>query len=215
MTIGSTAFNGFDIVVLGVVLISLLMAASRGFLRELVSIAALVVGIAVSLFVWGRFRPAAQEAISPPWLADGALALGSFAFAYMIVVFALRTLIRDRGTPSAPNRLLGAAFGAFRGLVVMALFVLAPTASYIADRDRLRAEQEDLAERTDVPDDIRERLLTPQQELPEWLASSTTYPILERIGDGIRTLPFGEMRDAADDLRDGTFPGGEPELEDL
>ena len=215
MTIGDMAFNGFDIVVLGVVLISLLMAASRGLLRELVSIVALVVGIAVGLFMWGQFRVAAQEAISPPWLADGALALGSFAFAYMIVVFALRTLIRDKGTPSLPNRLLGAAFGAFRGLVVMALFVLVPTASYIADRDRLREEERDLAERTDVPPDIRERLLTPQQELPEWLESSSTYPILERIGDVIRTLPFGEMREAADDLRDGTFPGSEPEMEDL
>ena len=212
MEIGGTALNGFDIVVLGVVLISLLMAASRGLYRELVSVVALVVGLVAALFLWGRFRPAAQDFISPSWLADGALALGSFAFVNMLVVFLLRRVGKDTGTIGPLNRLLGGAFGALRGLVVMSLFVMVPTASYIADRDRLREEEADIADRTDIPDDIRERLLTPQQELPQWLESSTTYPILETIGDELRRLPIADIRDAADDIRDGEFPDA---LEDI
>jgi len=41
MSIGPWDFTGFDIVVLLVIVVSLLMAASRGLFRELISIAAL------------------------------------------------------------------------------------------------------------------------------------------------------------------------------
>ena len=208
MDVAGTPFNGFDIVVIGVVLVSALMAAARGLARELISIVALVVALVVSLFAWGRFRFAAQDMIDPPWLADGALALGAFAVAYMLVValmggVAKGLLGRDVGFL---GRLLGGAFGAARGLVVMALFVMVPTASFIADRDRIREEERAIAGRTDIPADIRERLLAPQQSLPLWLESSRTYPILETVGDLIRTLPFADIRGAADDLREGELP---------
>ena len=207
MTIGDIAFNGFDIVVLGVALISLLMAAARGFARELISILALVVALACALFLWGRFRFAAQDFIQPEWLADVALALGSFAIVYMIVIALMsgvkKSLIGQEVGPL--NRLLGAAFGAARGLVVVALAVMAYTAPYIAERDKLRA-QEDIAERYGMTDADRARIMDPSQSLPEWLESATTYPILERIGDWIRALPFAQVRAAADDLREGELP---------
>lgn len=208
MEVAGTPFNGFDIVVVGVVLISLLMAAARGLARELISILALIVGLAGALFIWGRFRFAAQDLISPAWLADGALALGAFAIIYMIVIFMMGSVKKGLLGKEVGliGRILGAAFGAGRGLVVMALFVMIPTAAYIADRDRIREEEREIAGRTDIPPDIRERLLAPQQELPEWLESSSTYPILERVGDAIRTLPFADVRAAADDLRDGQLP---------
>ena len=208
MEIGGIGFNGFDVVVLGVVLISTLVAASRGLARELISILALVVGLVVSLFVWGRFRFAAQDFIEPAWLADGALALGTFLVVYLLVIALMNSvkkslLGREVGLV---NRLLGAAFGAGRGLVIAALPVMVFTSAYIADRDRLREEAQEIQGRDDIPGDIRERLLTPRQSLPEWLESSTTYPILESIGDMIRKLPFADVRDAANDLKDGDIP---------
>ena len=65
MSIGPWDFNGFDIVVLLVLLISLLMAASRGLMRELTSIMALLIATVAALFIYGRFRFAAQDFISP------------------------------------------------------------------------------------------------------------------------------------------------------
>ena len=208
MEIGGIVFNGFDVVVLGVVLVSLLMAAARGIAKEVSSIIALAVAVPASLFIWGTFRPAAQDFIQPTWLADGALALGGFVGVYMVVVFLMsgvrKALLGKEVT--LIGRLLGAAFGAFRGLLVMALFVMVPTAAYIADKERIAEEEEAIQGRTDIPEDIRERLLSPRQSLPEWLESSTTYPILERIGDMIRALPMADIRTAADELRDGEIP---------
>jgi len=85
VTIGPWELNGFDIVVLIVLLISMLYAASRGFLREVISIAALLFAAIVTLFVWGQFRFAAQEFISPTWLADGALLIGVFFITYLLM----------------------------------------------------------------------------------------------------------------------------------
>ena len=59
ISIGPWDFNGFDVVVLIILLISMLYAASRGFLREVISIAALLVATIVTLFVWGQYRFAA------------------------------------------------------------------------------------------------------------------------------------------------------------
>ena len=137
MTIGPWAFNGFDIVVLLIVLISLLMAAGRGFAREMISITALVVALIGSLFLYGRYRFALQDFIKPEWLADGALGLGSFLLLYMLVVFILSGLTKElRGKEvGLIDRLLGALFGAGRGLVVAALGTMIFTGQYRAGQD--------------------------------------------------------------------------------
>ena len=49
MSIGPWTFTGFDIVVLLVILVSLMMAAGRGFFRELISIAALIIASNVNM----------------------------------------------------------------------------------------------------------------------------------------------------------------------
>ena len=140
MSIGPWDFNGFDVVVLLVLLISLLMAASRGFWRELISIFALVFAGGLALFVFGRYRFAAQDFIKPSWLADGALGLGTFAIGYMLIVFLLSTVTKPvRGKDvGLLDRLFGAGFGVARGLLVMALFTMVATAQY---RESLAANE--------------------------------------------------------------------------
>jgi len=213
MSIGPWVFNGFDIVVLLVILISLLMAASRGFFRELISIAALIIAGAVALFVFGRFRFAAQGFIKPEWLADGALGIGTFALAYMAVLFVLSGVVKSlKGKEvGLMDRLLGAGFGAGRGLIIAALFVMVATASYregIATQDfknRILGNRDilppDYVE--NAPKDMREWLEAPPPELPKFLQGSTLYPLLDTIGAGLRTLPFAKVRSTADKLRTG------------
>ena len=119
MSIGPWDFNGFDVIVLVILLISLLMAANRGLMRELTSLLALFISAGVALFVFGQYRFAAQDFISPTWLADGALALGSFALTYMVMVFLLSGLVKTLKGKSVGlfDRLLGAGFGVLRGLI--------------------------------------------------------------------------------------------------
>jgi membrane protein required for colicin V production len=213
MSVGSWTFTGFDIVVLLVILISLMMAASRGLFRELISIAALVIAALVALFLYGRFRFEAREMISPNWLADGALGLGSFAIIYMLLVFAFSGVVKNlRGKDvGAFDRLLGAAFGVARGLLVCSLAVMVFTASYREAkaaqefRDEMNSGGTEITEEMlqKAPKSIRDAFADREPELPKVFQGSTFFPLLERIGDGIRALPFSRMETLADRLRKG------------
>lgn len=210
MSIGPWVFNGFDVVVLLVVVISLIMAMSRGLLRELISIASLVLALIASLFVWGRYRFAAQDLIQPEWLADGALGAGTFLVAYMLVVFVLSGATKSlRGrNVGFLDRITGGLFGAGRGLVVAALFVMLMTADY-----RERKEMQDYVEELSpqerevlakAPPKWREMISSSEEvKLPPMFQNSTFYPLLDTIGDGLRALPFGEFKTMAQKLKDG------------
>jgi membrane protein required for colicin V production len=213
VSIGPWTFTGFDIVVLLVIIISLLMAASRGLFRELISIAALVMGAVAGLFAYGRFRFEARDLISPNWLADGALALGTFAIIYMIMVFLFSGMVKNLRGKSVGflDRLMGAAFGVARGLLVCALAAMVFTASYREAkaaqefRDEMQSNgtaiTEEMLEK--APKSIQDAFLDREPELPKVFQGSTFFPLLERIGDGIRALPFSRMETLADRLKKG------------
>lgn len=217
MSIGPWVFNGFDIVVLLVVFISLVMAASRGFFREIISICALLAAMFGSLFIWGRFRFAAQDFIKPEWLADAALAAGSFILLYMLVVFLLSGVTKSiRGKDVGfLDRLGGAGFGAARGLIVCALATMVATASYRDamvdhhDANQEAALREYLSDNPDalpdalIPDSIKNSRAVDAPELPGFIQGSTLFPLLDKIGDGIRALPIGHFKSAADRIKAG------------
>lgn len=213
MSIGPWDFSGFDIVVLIILLISLLMAAQRGLARELTSLLGLLISAAIALFVFGRFRFAAQDFISPSWLADGALGLGTFALAYMLAVFLLSGVVKSLKGKNVGliDRLLGAGFGVMRGLLVAALGVMLLTSQYRASQDAQEFKEYMSENQGEIPPEIldkmprsmREQMEAPPAELPKLLHNSTFYPLLAKIGDGIRALPFTKMRSYADRIKAG------------
>ena len=217
MTIGQFTFNGFDVVVLLILLVSLLIAVQRGFVREVMSLLALFIAGIVSLFVWGQFRFAAQDFISPSWLADVALGAGTFILVYMFFSFVLSKIFAkfDEGSARLINRVLGAAFGVFRGLVLAALGVMVLTASHRASNEAQEFRQYIAENRNSLPPDImermpesmREQMEAPAKPLPDYLSKSTFYPLLNSIGNVIRSLPFAEMRSYADRIKDGELEG--------
>ncbi|MEE9347049.1 MAG: CvpA family protein [Robiginitomaculum sp.] len=171
MTIGPWDFGGFDIVVLLILSISGIMAFARGFMREIVSLVALIAGLISALFLFGRFQGAANELISPAWLADGALGLGAFFIAYLLVTFVLRggTKKLQGREPSFMDKLMGFGFGALRGLLIASLFVVV-----------FRAASKD-------------------GTVPKFLDEATFYPILSPIATKMMSMPFAQLKDAADD----------------
>ncbi len=213
MSIGPWAFTGFDIVVLLVILISLMMAAGRGLFRELISIAALTIAAFIALFLYGRLRFGARELISPNWLADGALGLGSFAIVYMLLVFALAGVVKNARGKNVGifDRLLGAGFGVARGLLICSLAVMVFTASYREAkaaqefRDEINNGGTQITEEMlkKAPQSIRDAFSDREPELPKVFQGSTFYPTLEKIGDAIRAVPFSRMETLADRLRKG------------
>lgn len=222
MSIGPWDFNGFDIVVLLILLISLLYAANRGLMRELTSILALFIAASAALFIYGRYRFAAQDFISPSWLADGALGLGAFALAYMLMVFLLSGVVkRLKGKEiGLIDRLFGAGFGVARGLIVAALGVMLLTSQYRASQDAKEFKDYISQNQADIPPEVlekmprsmREQMEAPEAELPGMLQGSTFYPLLAKIGDGIRALPFARMKSYAERLKEGDLEGAANEI---
>lgn len=215
VTIGPWEFNGFDVVVLIVLIISMLYAASRGLLREIISIGALLVAAIVTLFVWGQFRFAAQELISPQWLADGALLLGVFFFAYLIMVMIMSKIGKSIAGKESGflDRVLGAAFGIARGLIIAALGVLLLTAGNRASIEA-QAYKESLITQGiydevlgKMPKSMRDQMEAEPKDLPDMLANSTFYPLLNKIGAGLRALPFAQMKTYAERIKDGDIDG--------
>jgi len=215
ISIGPWDFNGFDIVVLIILLISMLYAASRGFLREIISIAALLVAAIVTLFVWGRFRFAAQDFISPQWLADGALLVGVFFLAYLIMVLIMSKIGKSIAgkEPGLIDRVLGAGFGIARGLIIAALGVLVLTAGNRAAAEA-RNYKKSLIEQgiydevlRKMPKSMRDQMEADEKPLPEMLADSTFYPLLEKIGAGLRALDFARAKTYAERIKDGDIEG--------
>jgi len=215
VTIGPWELNGFDVVVLIVLIISMLYAASRGFLREAISIGALLIAAIVTLFVWGQFRFAAQDFISPAWLADGALLIGVFFIAYLLMVLIMSKIGKSiAGKESGLfDRLLGAFFGIARGLIIAALGVMVLTAG-----NRAAAEAQEykksLVEQgiynevlSKMPKSMREQMEAGPKPLPDMLANSTFYPLLDRIGTGLRALPFAKVKTYAERIKDGDIDG--------
>jgi len=217
MSIGPFSFNGFDVVVLVILLISLIIALQRGFLREVLSLVALLLAGVLTLFIWGRFRYDVQGFISPSWLADATLGVGTFLLVYLLSVFILSKIFGKLEAPPAKllNRALGAVFGIFRGLVLASLGVMVLTAGYRSSleaqdfkRDIVenpRAYPSDIMDR--MPESMREQMNAPPEALPSYLETSTFYPLLNSIGNVIRNLPYAKWQSYADRIKDGDIDG--------
>ncbi len=213
MNIGSFTFNGFDVVVLLILLVSLIIALQRGFAREVLSLLSLFIAGFIALFVWGRFRFDVQELITPAWLADVALGAGTFLIIYLLAVFILAKLFSrlEDGSIKLVNRLLGAGFGVLRGLILAALGVMVLTASHRSSNEAQEFREYIAQNRASLPADIMEKMPqsmkdqmeAPAKPLPPYLANSTFYPLLNSIGNVIRDLPFAEMKSYADRLKSG------------
>lgn len=217
ISIGSFNFNGFDTAVLILLIISGLYAFARGFMREIISITALLFAAVVTLFVYGQFRFTARGLISPAELADGILILGTGFLSYFIAAIVMAKIGKTIGgeKPGLIDRLLGAAFGIARGLLVASLFVIFWSADYRASQDA-REFNDYIASNPQsfppeivakMPKSMRDQLEAEPTELPGLFVDSTFYPLLDRIGGVIRALPFADMRSYADRIKDGDLDG--------
>jgi len=118
--------NLLDLGVLAVVLLSALIAFSRGVVRELLSVAGWVAAAFATLYLFPKLQPIARDLISLPIAADLGAALVIFLVTLTIFSFASGWLAkRIHETDFKPlDRALGFVFGAFRGLVLLSLAYL-------------------------------------------------------------------------------------------
>jgi membrane protein required for colicin V production len=161
--------TALDVLTLLLVGGGLVLGTMRGFVRELLSLAALVVAIAALKLL---HTPATDALEGPVGTWAGAAVL---AFALIFgTVFLLGKLVAHRvggatrrSAIGPVDRVLGAGFGALKGLIVATLLYLAANLVYDIWAGR-------------------------QAQRPGWMADSRTYPLLNASGRAI--VDFVEWR---------------------
>ncbi len=109
-----------DLVVIGVVVISALLAAVRGFTREVLAIVAWVTAAAAAWFLYPLLLPKVKDHIANPTVAL-VVAIGAIFILVLLIVSIITVKFSDFILDSrigALDRTLGFVFGAARGLLI-------------------------------------------------------------------------------------------------
>ncbi|MGO4570976.1 CvpA family protein [Microvirga sp. 2TAF3] len=175
-------FSILDLVVIGIVLISGLLAAVRGFTREVLAIVAWVAAAAVAWYLHPAVLPLAQQYIHNHTVALVA-AIGGIFVVTLIIVSIITVQISDLILDSrigALDRTLGLFFGALRGFLICVIGW-----AFLG------------------------WLL--QGKNPEWAATSRTRPAMENTRDSIIAMLPDNAEALIQRLREkGTSPESEP-----
>jgi len=149
-----------DGLILLVVLLSAIVAFARGFVHEVLSVAAWVGAIVAVVFLLPYARPTALEMVGDPLIAD----IGSGAIIFVVTLVALSLLTRlftktiQNSALNAVDRSLGFVFGLARGAIIICL-------AYIAFS-----------------------WLIPADDQPPWVKQAKALPLVERGADWIKNL---------------------------
>src|SRR5229473_7995527 len=182
-----------DLVLLAVMLISGLLAMVRGFMREILSIAAWGAAALVTLYAFSKLLPTAKTYFNNDTVASAVVVAGTF-IGTLIVVSVITVRISDMILDSrigALDRTLGFLFGLGRGLLIVVVAFL-----FFA-------------------------WLVPDKQQPDWVRSAKSLSVLQSTGNWLmsllpddpestilkrfkKTKPDDEQTDAAPDLRPST-----------
>lgn len=148
-------FAILDGVVVAVVLISAILAMFRGFVREVLSIAAWVAAAVLAYLFYAELTPYVSQYVNNQTLAAGLAAAAIFLVA-LIVVSLITMKISDFVMDSPVgllDRLLGFIFGAARGVLLLVVAV------------------------------IFFNWLVDEANRPAWVTTAQSYPELSRLGE--------------------------------
>src|SRR3984893_11396985 len=149
-----------DLVLLGVMLISGLLAMVRGFMRKILSIAAWGAAALVTLFAFQKLLPTAKTYFNNDTVASIAVIAGVF-IGTLIVVSIVTVRISDMILDSrigALERTLGFLFGLARGLLIVVVAFLFFS------------------------------WLVPDKQRPDWVRSAKSLSVLQSTGNWLMAL---------------------------
>src|SRR6478609_7746807 len=149
-----------DLVLLAVMLISGLLAMVRGFMREILSIAAWGAAALVTLYAFSKLLPTAKSYFNNDTVAAAVVVAGTF-IATLIVVSVITVRISDMILDSrigALDRTLGFLFGLARGLLI----VVVAYQFFI--------------------------WLVPDKQRPDWVRGAKSRTVLDSTGEWLKSL---------------------------
>ncbi len=149
-----------DIILLAVMMISALLAMVRGFMREILSIAAWGAAAVATIYAFPRLEPVAKQYINNDTVAKAAAVAGVF-LGTLLLVSILTVKISDMVLDSrvgALDRTLGFLFGLGRGLIIVVVAFL-----FFA-------------------------WLVPDRSQPEWVRGAKSKVVLQSTGDWLKAM---------------------------
>ncbi len=149
-----------DILLLGVMLVSGLLAMIRGFMREILSITAWAAAAVATLLAYPRLLPIAKANIASDIVATGAV-IGGVFLVTLLIVSIITVRISDMVLDSrigALDRTLGFLFGLGRGLIIVVVAFL-----FFA-------------------------WLVPDRSQPEWVKSAKSRLVLQSTGQWLMSM---------------------------
>ncbi|MFA7429797.1 MAG: CvpA family protein [Rhodospirillaceae bacterium] len=170
----SLPVNAFDLVVIAVLLISAVIAFFRGFVHEILAIAAWAGAALAALYGLPYLQPVAREHIPLTWAADAAAAAAIFLVVLLVLALITRSLSQRVQSSSlgALDRSLGFVFGLGRGAFVVAV-------SFVV-----------VAWVWPEPD-----------ERPGWIQEARSLPLVETGATLVRSLMPASLDGQAEDAR--------------
>ncbi|MBC6416916.1 MAG: CvpA family protein [Rhodospirillales bacterium] len=116
-------FGVFDVAVLGVILLSALLALMRGFVHEILSFSAWIGAAVATIYGFPFARPYARELIGMSILADIAVGVAIFLVSLVVLTLLAKLLAElvQGSRLSAIDRILGLLFGMARGAAIVCL----------------------------------------------------------------------------------------------
>lgn len=151
----------FDLIILGILLLSGVLGFAQGAVKELVSLVSLVAALVLAMLGLRFVTPLIEARMDPDWAAAPIAFLLVFALAYLglrLLGSGLTGGIRQARLLSALDRALGFGFGLVRAALFLGVCNLAFTAA------------------------------TAPGYAPAWLQGSLFYPLTERSAAMIRAL---------------------------
>jgi len=149
-----------DLVLLGVMLVSGLLAMVRGFMREILSIAAWGAAALVTLYAYSKLLPTAKTYFNNDTVASVVVVAGTFIVTLMVVTI-ITVRISDMILDSrigALDRTLGFLFGLARGLLIVVVAFLFFS------------------------------WLVPDKQRPDWITSAKSRTVLDGTGQWLMSL---------------------------
>ena len=119
--------TGLDWLIVAVFLFSVAGAIAQGFVHELVSLAGVVIGYLMAAWNYHRLAPWFLQFVKAQWVADYAAFLAIFiifAVVFGLIARMAQWVMKEVGLRWF-DRLLGAAFGVLKGVLVATVLVLA------------------------------------------------------------------------------------------
>lgn len=168
-----------DILLIGIMLVSGLLAMMRGFLREALAVLAWIGALVATWVMYPILKQPVRDKIDPDYLADILVIAGVFIF--VLVVISIVTMrfsdVVLESRVGALDRTLGFLFGLLRGFVLVVIAYL-----FFA------------------------WLVSPAQR-PQWVQTARSLPVIVATGDYIRAvLPEDMQRQFFENWMNGGKP---------